>query len=111
MILAISNIIGGYNPPKVIDENIPEANIKPTISGDPIAGSTLSVSNGDWLNSPLFFYYQWKRGAESIEGETKNTYTTRIVDVGFQISCFVAATNLKGKSEYVNPINSIEVTE
>lgn len=111
MILAISNIIGSYNTPKVIDESIPEVNTKQTISGNPEVGSTLSVSNGTWINNPLFFYYQWKRGGESIDGETKNTYTTKIVDVGFQISCFVAATNLKGKSEYVNPINSIEVTE
>jgi hypothetical protein len=110
MILAISNIIGSYNTPKVIDEFIPEADIKPIISGNPEVGSKLKVSNGIWNYNPLFFYYQWERSGESIDGETKSTYTTKTEDVGFEITCYVAATNLKGKSEYVSSSNVISVT-
>jgi hypothetical protein len=109
MILAISNIIGWYNPPKIIEGGVPGNTTQPLVSGDPFAGGTLSVSNGSWANSPLFFYYQWKKDNEDIDGETENTYKSSIEDIGFEITCYVAATNLRGKSEYVASSNSINL--
>ncbi|MEI9966590.1 MAG: hypothetical protein WDN67_03045 [Candidatus Moraniibacteriota bacterium] len=71
----------------------------PLITGTPLVGETLSVSNGTWTNTPTSYTYQWKRDGEDIDGETENTYVLTEDDFNAMISCVVTATNAEGSGE------------
>ncbi|MEI9966147.1 MAG: hypothetical protein WDN67_00500 [Candidatus Moraniibacteriota bacterium] len=85
----------------------------PLITGTPLVGETLSVSNGTWTNTPTSYTYQWKRDGEDIDGETENTYVLTEDDFNAMISCVVTATNAEGsgeaESEETGPISEQEV--
>jgi hypothetical protein len=84
--------------------------VAPAVSGTTIQGSTLSVTNGTWLNSPVSYAYQWKRNGTAISGATSSTYVLVGADVSDNISCDVTATNTGGSntalSNSVGPISA-----
>ncbi|MEI9966248.1 MAG: arabinofuranosidase catalytic domain-containing protein [Candidatus Moraniibacteriota bacterium] len=85
----------------------------PLITGTPLVGETLSVSNGTWTNTPTSYTYQWKRDGEDIDGETENTYVLTEDDGETMIGCVVTATNTDGSStpaaaEEVGPVETLE---
>ena len=91
---------------------LPPSNLSPpSISGDALVGSLLSVSNdGTWSNNPTSYAYQWYRsGTTQIVGQTNTSYTTQQADIGFAISCSVVATNAGGSSAPEHSSNSIIV--
>ena len=73
----------------------------PVITGTPSFGSTLSVSTGNWTNSPTGFFYVWNRKNTSgtvtqITGATASTYTLVAADAGMYISADVTSANSLG---------------
>lgn len=81
----------------------------PEITGSPVVGQVLNVTNGVWTNSPTFAR-QWLRAGNPISGATGATYTLAAGDSGQLISCRVTATNADGQatalSNVVGPVNA-----
>ena len=75
--------------------------VAPTASGDPEAGSVLTVDEGSWIGNPSFVY-QWTRDGEDIVGATGKTYTTVEDDVGTAVGAKVTGTNAGGSQVAVS---------
>jgi hypothetical protein len=90
----------GYTPPgPITPPSAPVNTALPVITGSPIVGSPLTVSNGTWTGYPLpTFTYQWYIGATPIGGATANTFILTQAQAGntSNISCQVTATNIVG---------------
>jgi hypothetical protein len=77
----------------------PRNTAKPTISGKPVVGETLTADPGTWAEGPTFTY-QWqtcdKNGANcnDINGATGRTYGVRAADVDKTIRVRVTGKNL-----------------
>jgi hypothetical protein len=76
---------------------------KPSISGDPRDGVTLTASPGTWTGTqPISYSFQWSRcdqnGAAclALTGATAATYTLSASDVGHTMRVHVTAKNAKG---------------
>lgn len=82
--------------------------VAPTISGDTLVGSTLTVDEGTWTGAPTFTY-QWTRDSVAISGATSTTYVTTFDDVGAAIRCEVTGTNVDGESTATS--NAITVVD
>ena len=84
----------------VITPGIPPVNtIAPVISGNTVAGSTLTTTNGTWTGVPTpTFTYQWYRGVTLITGQVNTTYVTQFADIGQAITSNVTATNVNGSA-------------
>jgi len=103
MIIAIANLIGrsgGFRS----DGSAPVNTVAPVISGTATIGQTLSSTTGTWTSDTgvTGYLYQWYRGATLITGATNNTYVLALADVGFDITCRVAATDTDGTSAYIS---------
>lgn len=71
--------------------------VLPAITGTPVVGHQLSVSNGTWTSDTTPRYtYQWRRGGTNIAGATGATYTPIPVDADWTISAVVTAINPAG---------------
>jgi hypothetical protein len=108
MIIAIANLIGrsgGFRS----DGAVPVNTVAPTISGTATIGQTLTSTTGTWTSDTgvTGYLYQWYRDATLITGATNSTYVLALADVGFDITCRVAATDTDGTSAYVSSSNSI----
>ncbi|MRG60319.1 hypothetical protein GE115_10640 [Agromyces sp. CFH 90414] len=66
----------------------------PSISGDPVKGSTLTADPGTWTHDDATITYRWLRDGEAIEGRkgAEPAYTARGADVGHVLSVEVTAT-------------------
>jgi hypothetical protein len=65
--------------------------------GPAVPGTQLHVTMGNWNGEPTSYGYQWRRGNTPV-GSGENTYTCTELDVGYEISCIVTATNLVGST-------------
>ena len=87
----------------------PTNSVAPVVSGTTTVGSTLTTTNGTWLNSPTSFDYQWFSGSTPV-GLDQNTYIPVTADIGNNITCVVTASNTSGAgqatSNSVGPITS-----
>jgi hypothetical protein len=72
---------------------------KPSISGTPALGQTLTCDNGSWTNSPTNFTSQWNRDGTPITGATSQTYVVQTADQGHTLTCTVIAANAGGSSQ------------
>jgi hypothetical protein len=74
---------------------------RPTISGSPLVGSTLTADNGTWTGASTFSY-QWQlcdgsgNNCANIAGATGKTYGVRSSDVGHELLARVKASNRFG---------------
>lgn len=81
----------------------PSAKTKPSITGTPKVGQTLSETHATWANSPTSYAYQWQRcnasGSQcaAISGATQRTYTLGNADAGFTIRVAETASNGSGR--------------
>jgi YD repeat-containing protein len=81
---------------------LPEKTEEPSISGSPVVGNRLAVSNGKWAHEPLTYGYQWEDCNTSgeycapIGGATNANYTPVSSDVGHTLVVEVSATNAGG---------------
>ena len=94
---ADSNLLGPVvpQPPTVVTS--------PSLSGDAVVGSTLTVDPGGWSDPAATFSYVWSRcdGSDSddctgIDGADDRTYVLTGDDVGFRIEVTVTAANAGG---------------
>jgi len=87
-----------------IEARAPSNASRPTVSGNPRNGETLSADRGAWDGtSPLTFTYTWRRcdteGADcqDVAGETSPTYVLGPSDVGRTLRVSVSARNDAGE--------------
>ncbi|WP_294390422.1 hypothetical protein [uncultured Sphingomonas sp.] len=70
----------------------PTFTVKPSISGIPKVGQTLTGASGAILNGTVSGR-QWKRGGVAIIGATEATYVPQAADVGAALTFEVVVTN------------------
>jgi len=81
-----------------VRDSSPEPSVSPAISGTTTVGSTLTVSNGTWTDSPTGYTYQWLRDGAEIASAAASTYLLTVSDTGALIGCQVTATNASGST-------------
>jgi hypothetical protein len=64
---------------------------RPTVSGAPVVGSTLTASVGSWTPTPTEYYFSWLRDGDFIDGAYGSTYVPTAADVGKTITVLVTA--------------------
>jgi hypothetical protein len=80
----------------------PRNTSRPTISGTPRAGESLTANDGTWTGNPTSFGYQWQRCdidaivCGNVPGATGKSYGVRAADVGFRLRVEVTARNASG---------------
>ncbi len=78
---------------------LPAEKTLPAVSGSPVVGIRMAVSNGSWSNEPVAYSYQWERCSPSGEnctailGATNANYTPQPGDVGNSLRVRVSALN------------------
>ena len=82
------------------------------MSGTAKVGSTLTVSNGTWSNSPTNYTYQWQRCSSTtsctdIGNAVGQSYVVRNADGGYRIRADVTATNADGQSTAHSNLTSL----
>ncbi len=89
----------------------------PNISGEAVAGQTLSASTGTWVAHPAPSYaYQWQacneHGEEchDVEGATGKTYEAGDSDLGAKLRVAVTATNSAGSASAYSAPTSVVVS-
>jgi hypothetical protein len=86
----------------------PTNTVKPALSGSPVVGETLRVSNGSWTPAPSSFTRQWQRcstdvtGCVNISGATGATYGVRSADAGHRLRALVTAHSSGGATTVVS---------
>jgi hypothetical protein len=81
---------------------VPRNTARPTITGDPQVGESLTANDGTWTGSPTSFAYQWQRCdidaivCGDVPGATGKSYGVRAADVGFRVRVEVTARNASG---------------
>ena len=95
----------------------PPANVvRPSVSGTPQQGQTLTGNPGTWSGTqPITFTYQWRRcdslgkNCLDISGATAATFGLTDTDVGHGMRVFVTATNGQG-SAFLSSLPTAAVT-
>ena len=78
--------------------------VAPVISGSPVVGQVLTVSDGTWSPVASSYKYQWSRSTTAagtysdIAGATNSTYTVLDSDVGYYFKASVIAVTIGGDS-------------
>jgi endoglucanase len=100
---------GAYPPPPAPPTN----SSRPTISGTPVQGNSLSADKGTWTGSPYLYSYRWQdctSTCANIAGATGQNYVIGPSDVGKMIDVMVIAKNGGGsrsaKSAMVGPVTA-----
>jgi len=79
----------------------PKNSARPTVSGVPVVGNSLTAENGTWTGAATFSY-QWQQcdangnNCVDISGATGKTYGIRSADTGHEILVLVQASNRFG---------------
>lgn len=88
----------------------------PTVSGTPSVGSSLSVTNGTWTQSPTAYSYKWQSSATGTSGWTDITaatsasYTVASGDNGRYLRSEVSARNANGFGAPADSASTVQVT-
>lgn len=91
----------------VVQPLVPTVISRPTISGTPIVGQTLTSDHGTWTNAPTGYEQQWYRCVSSgscsaISGAVDQTYTLVADDEGRRIVVRVRAVNASGAGAWAS---------
>jgi hypothetical protein len=83
--------------------SIPVNSALPLISGQPVAGKTLTASAGQWVPATVAIAYQWQRctsdgSCASIANATSGSYSLTGADTGYSLRVLVTATNEAGSA-------------
>lgn len=82
-----------------LQAGVPVPTAAPAITGTVTVGQVLTCSSGTWTGSPTGYTYQWRRRVPgSIPGATTGTYTLAAADSGYNVECYVTATNAAGNT-------------
>jgi hypothetical protein len=109
VLVAVGVVAAGLLVPggSALTQAVPGNTAEPRISGNPVAGSRLSTTNGSWTNNPTGFAYQWVRcptsggrpdalDCNTIGGATSRNYVLVNADVGVRLRVRVTASNSDG---------------
>jgi sugar lactone lactonase YvrE len=94
---------------------MPSDSAAPKLTGNPVEGVRMSVSNGTWSNGPLTYSYQWEdcnsegEDCSAIAGATNASYTPGAGDAGHTLVAEVSAIN-GGGSVVATTVHSEMVT-
>jgi hypothetical protein len=94
---------------------VPRNTARPTITGDPQVGESLTATEGTWTGSPTSFAFQWQRCdldaivCGDVPGATGRSYGVRAADVGFRVRVEVTARNASGSGVAVSAPSGIVV--
>jgi surface antigen len=85
--------------------------LRPTVSGKPQAGSTLTATPGQWAPGTPTFHYQWRAGGQSIPGATGPTFKLTDDQVGKTVRVRVTARELgyrttRARSDFTDPVQA-----
>jgi streptogramin lyase len=81
---------------------MPASTEAPVLTGTPLVGVRMSVSNGKWSGSPVTFSYRWQdcdasgKACSPIVGAINQNYTPAVKDEGHKLVVLVTATNAGG---------------
>ncbi|MDX6485515.1 MAG: hypothetical protein QOF43_668 [Gaiellaceae bacterium] len=97
----------------VVSDAAPPANLtRPTISGSPTVGSTLTANNGTWRGATSFGYV-WQQcdqngnSCVNIAGATGRTYGVRSADVGHELRVQVTGRNRFGNTPVLSNLTPV----
>ena len=95
-----------------VGANTPFATARPSVSGTPAEGETLTAANGTWTGTPALSH-SWRRCDESggncsqIDGATGSTYTFTAADAGSTVRVRVTATQGQSVSSDSAPTGTV----
>ena len=95
---------------------VPASTAAPTISGQTVAGDTLTATAGTWSGTPTNYSYQWLRcssagtGCSAVAGAVGTSYALNSADVGDTIEVSVAAANTTGAGSAAISAVTAEIT-
>ena len=72
---------------------------RPVLTGTPTVGSTLTITNIAFINTPTSTRYVWLRDGAAIAGATKAAYALTTDDLGHLVSARVYAGNADGEGD------------
>jgi hypothetical protein len=109
VVVQAANAAGSGEPassaPTSIVVGRPRNTARPTVSGSPSVGQTLTATTGNWAGSATASYsFQWERcdpngrRCGNIPGATRNRYVVAPADVGSRLRVVVQASNATGPS-------------
>jgi len=93
----------------------PSNTSRPTITGEPQVGESLTANEGTWSGTPTSFAYQWQRCdvdaivCGSVPGATGKSYGVRAADVGFRVRVQVTGRNASGAGTATSAATGIVV--
>ena len=107
----LGTLVAGLVLASVASAAAPVNTTPPTISGNVKVGQTLTVSNGNWSNSPTTYTYQWQRCSSAtsctdINNAVAQTYVVRQADGGSRLRAQVNAINADGKGTANSAVTS-----
>lgn len=85
----------------------------PALSGTPMVGVRMAVSNGSWSNGPVTYGYQWKRcsnfGNECVPivGAVNANYTPVEADIGHTLAATITAINGDGSATATTAVSGL----
>jgi hypothetical protein len=97
----------------VASKNGPSNTVKPTVTGSPVVGDQLAVSNGSWSPAATSFNREWQRcgsdgeGCLNIGGATGRTYGVRSADAGHRLRALVIAHTSSGAATAVSNTTAV----
>jgi hypothetical protein len=103
-------IVAGGGVAQAVSTAAPHNVVRPSISGTPREGQTLTANPGHWSGSqPIDYSYQWRRcgpaggNCVNIPQATDKLYVVRNDDVGNTLRVVVTAVNSDGANSAVSP--------
>ncbi len=86
----------------------PALRLAPQLSGSPVAGESLSCTEGSWRHGPTDYSFRWLRDGSPVALPDLSTYTLQAGDAGHGIACEVTASNDSGSTKAIS--NVVEVS-
>jgi hypothetical protein len=108
----LGTLVAGLVLASIASAAAPVNSAAPTITGVAKVGSTLTVSNGTWSNSPTNYTYQWQRCSSAtsctdIANGVGQSYVVRQADGGMRLRAQVNALNADGKGTASSDLTAV----
>jgi hypothetical protein len=107
----LGTLVAGLFLATIASAAAPANTTPPAVSGTAKVGSTLTVSNGTWSNTPTSYTYQWQRCSSTscidINNAVGQSYVVRNADGGNRVRADVTATNADGQATVHSNMTSL----
>src|SRR5437870_1903404 len=104
LIFTSSASAGSQSSSSAPGQNTPLNGDLPSISGQPLVGTTLTASTGSWRGPTATYSFQWLRcssggdACAAVSGATAQSALLGSADAGFTVRVAVTSTNKNGTS-------------